>query len=217
MIQTKICGITNVEDALCAVQCGAAAVGFIFYPPSPRYVHPEAARVIIDRLPKNLVKVGVFVNETAEEVKRIFEYCRLDIIQFQGDESPDECSQFPKGRVIKALELKSEEDLNKAAAYPVAAILVDSRSAGLYGGTGKTSNWEMARRISQPLILAGGLKEENILEAMRFVTPAALDINSGVESTPGRKDHAKIARIMQMINTSEAASVASVIFTRRED
>jgi len=216
-MQVKICGITNMEDALCAAENGAAAVGFIFYPPSPRYIHPQKAGEIIDRLPQHLVKVGVFVNETAEEIKRIYECCRLDMIQLHGDESPEFCRQFTGDRIIKALELKNEEDLKKGVLYDVAAILVDSRHAGLYGGTGKTSNWKLARHISHPLILSGGLKEENIYEALRVVSPAALDINSGVESTPGKKDHAKIARIMQIINTAGDGPASPIIFTRRKD
>lgn len=216
-MQVKICGITNIEDALCATENGAAAVGFIFYPPSPRYIDPQRAGEIIDRLPQHLVKVGVFVNSKEQEVHRIYDGCRLDMIQFHGDESPELCRQFTGDRVIKALELTNEEDLKKGDLYDVAAILVDSRHAGLYGGTGKTSNWMLARHISQPLILSGGLKEENIHDALRVVNPAALDINSGVESSPGKKDHSKIARIMQIINMAGADSAASVIFTRRKD
>ena len=138
------------------------------------------------------------------------------MIQFHGDESPDFCRQFPKDRIIKALELKTEEDIKRAAAYSVAAILVDSRHAGLYGGTGKTSNWDMARQISQPLILSGGLKEENVLDALQKVHPAALDINSGVETAPGKKDPAKIARIMQIIKDGTAGGKTPQIFIRRE-
>ncbi len=216
MIQVKICGITSREDALCAAENGAAAVGFIFYPPSLRCIQPARARMIIDRLPRELVKVGVFVNETVDEVNRIYDYCRLDMIQFHGDESPEYCRQFQKNHIIKALELKTEQDLKKAAAYDGAAILVDSRHAGLYGGTGKTVNWNLARQIAQPLILSGGVNEENVLEALRIVNPPALDINSGVESSAGKKDSAKIARMMQIINTADAASTASVIFKRRE-
>jgi phosphoribosylanthranilate isomerase len=217
VIQVKICGITNMEDALCAAENGAAAVGFIFHPPSPRYIEPQKAAEIIDRLPQHLVKVGVYVNQKEHLVRRVYENCRLDMIQLHGDESPEFCRQFPGDRIIKALELKNEEDLKKAALYDVAAILVDSRHAGLYGGTGKTSNWMLARQISQPLILSGGIKEENILEAMQMVSPAAMDINSGMESSPGKKDHVKIARIMQIINEADAGCAAPVIFTRRKD
>jgi phosphoribosylanthranilate isomerase len=216
MIQVKICGITNLKDALCVAECGVAAVGFIFYPPSLRYIEPRKARVIIDKLPRNLIKVGVFVNEATEEIKRIYDYCSLDMIQFHGDEFPDFCRQFPKDHIIKALELKTEEDIKRATAYSVAAILVDSRHAGLYGGTGKTSNWDMARQISQPLILSGGLKEKNVLDALQKVHPAALDINSGVETAPGKKDPAKIAWIMQIIKDGTAGGKTPQIFIRRE-
>ena len=206
-----------MEDALCAAENGAAAVGFIFHPPSPRYLDPQKAAEIIDRLPQHLVKIGVFVNPKEHVVRRIYEECRLDMIQFHGDQSHEFCRQFSGDRTIKALELKNEEDLKKAALYDVAAILVDSRLEGLYGGTGKTSNWKLARQISQPLILSGGLKEENILEALQMVSPAAMDINSGMESSPGKKDHVKIARIMQIINEADAGCAAPVIFTRRKD
>ena len=216
-MQVKICGITNMEDAQCVAENWAAAVGFIFHPPSPRYIEPQKAAEINRLLPQNLVKVGVFVNQKEEVVHRIYEDCRLDMSQLHGDESPEFCRQFPGDRIIKALELKKDEDLKKAALYDVAAILVDSRHAGLYGGTGKTSNWMLARQISQPLILSGGIKEENILEAMQMVSPAAMDINSGMESSPGKKDHVKIARIMQIINEADAGCAAPVIFTRRKD
>lgn len=216
MIQVKICGITNLEDALYAAESGAAAVGFIFYPPSPRYIQPAKARVIIDKLPRDLVKVGVFVNETSEEAKRIFTYCGLDMLQLHGDESPDDCRQFPTRQVIKALELKNDEDIKTAATYAAAAILVDSRHAGLCGGTGRTSNWDLARLISQPLILSGGLSEENVIEALQTVQPAALDINSGVEERPGKKDSAKIVRVMQIIKAGDNSRNTPKIFMRRE-
>ena len=151
------------------LDCGAAALGFIFYPPSPRYIKPEDARKIISVLPDELVKVGVFVNEKAEEIKRVMKYCALDMIQLHGDESPEFCREFPASRIIKAVELKNENDLNHAFDYDVAALLVDSRHAGLYGGTGKKANWDLACRIKnkKPLILSGGLNEENIAEALQ--------------------------------------------------
>ena len=216
MIPVKICGITNPEDALCAAQNGAAAVGFIFYPLSPRFIQPERAREIIDKLPPDLVKVGVFVNEKATAVQKIFDDCRLDMIQLHGDEPPGYCGQFLKSRVIKALDLKTAEDLQKAERFDVAAILVDSRRAGLYGGTGKTSNWDLAERIAQPLVLSGGLKEDNVIDALQKVKPAALDINSGVEIMPGKKDLEKIKRIMQIIKAHASGGQPPPIFTRRE-
>jgi phosphoribosylanthranilate isomerase len=216
MIQVKICGITNLEDALCAASNGAAAVGFIFYPPSPRYIAPQKASEIIDRLPPDLVKVGVFVNERTTTVQEIFNDCRLDMVQLHGDESPEYCRAFPARQTIKALALENDGDLKKAAAFDVSAILVDSRHAGLYGGTGKTANWEMASQILQPLILSGGLQEENILEAIRGVHPSALDINSGVERSPGKKDPGKIARLIGMIQSAPPGDEVPQIFVQRE-
>ena len=217
MTQVKICGITHLDDALCAAENGAAALGFIFYPPSPRYIEPQKARAIIDKLPQNLVKIGVFVNETTEEVMRIFDYCGLDMLQLHGNESPDYCRQFPTHRLIKALALKDEEDLKNASAFDVSAILVDSHHAGLYGGTGKTANWELAGRISKPLILSGGLNENNIIEALQKIHPDALDINSGVEERPGKKDCAKIIRIMEIIKKQKNENEIPIIFTSRKN
>jgi phosphoribosylanthranilate isomerase len=216
--QVKICGITNVEDALCAAECGAAALGFIFYPPSPRNVQPENARKIVSALSAEVVKVGVFVNESIAEVKRIVEYCGLDMIQLHGNETPAYCRQFPTAQIIKAVELKNEADLVYANSYHAGAILVDSRHAGLYGGTGKKANWELACRIrdNKPLILSGGLNEINITEAIKAVRPNALDINSGVESEPGKKDHTKLARIFdKILRVDVEPNKMQLIFVRR--
>jgi len=199
--QVKICGITNTEDALVAAQCGAAALGFIFYPPSPRYIKPVDAKIIISALPDKIVKVGVFVNEQPENIKKLMETCALDMIQLHGDESPEYCRQFPASMMIKAFDLINNDDMNRALTYPVAALLVDSRHAGLYGGTGKVSNWELASRLKnkKSLILSGGLNAENVADALKTVAPTALDINSGVEASPGKKDHKKLARIFDII------------------
>ena len=218
MTQVKICGITNEEDALCAAKLGAAALGFIFYPPSPRNIKPADARKIVSVLPDELVKVGVFVNEKATEIKRVMKYCGLDMIQLHGDESPAYCREFPASQVIKAVEFKNDDDFNQASGYDVAAILVDSRHAGLYGGTGKKANWELACRIKnkKPLILSGGLNEGNIAEAIKAVTPNALDINSGVELRPGKKDHAKLARIFDIIQHADVElNERQLIFSKR--
>jgi len=217
--QVKICGITNEKDALCAAGCGATALGFIFYPSSPRNIKPADARKIIHVLPDELVKVGVFVNEKAAEIKRMMKYCGLDMIQLHGDESPEFCREFPSAQVIKAVELKNEADFVYAKSYHVGAILVDSRHAGLYGGTGKKANWDLACRIKnkKSLILSGGLNEDNIAQAIKDVAPHALDINSGVESEPGKKDHAKLARIFDIIRAVYTApDNAPLIFTKRE-
>ena len=217
MTQIKICGITNTQDALVAAQCGAAALGFIFYPPSPRYIKPSDAKKIISTLPDKLVKVGVFVNEKPENIKKIMEYCPLDMIQLHGDESPEYCRQFSSSIIIKAVELKSRDDLKRSLDYDVAAILMDSRQGDLYGGTGKKSNWELACRVKnkKPLILSGGLNAENIAEALKTVAPAALDINSGVESSPGKKDHKKLVHIFDIIRASDTALENSQLILKR--
>jgi phosphoribosylanthranilate isomerase len=217
MMQVKICGITNLEDALCAAENGASALGFIFYPQSPRCIDPQKAGEIIDRLPSHLVKVGVFVNEKEQTVREIFEGCRLDMLQFHGDESPEYCGKYPSRRVIKALELKADEDLDHVSDFDVAAILVDARHAGLYGGTGKTSNWKLAKMVSKPLILSGGLNEDNVLAGLGKVMPAALDINSGMEKRPGKKDAGKIERMMKVISTATSGAPTPQIFVKREE
>jgi phosphoribosylanthranilate isomerase len=208
MAQVKICGITNKEDALYASQCGAVALGFIFYPPSSRYIKPDDAKKIISALPDKLVRVGVFVNEKPEEIKRVMESCALDMIQLHGDEKPGYCHQFPAFPMIKAVSLNSNNDVEYACSFDVAAILVDSRHDGLYGGTGKKSNWELARSVGSKkrLILSGGLDAENIADAIIKVVPAGLDINSGVETSPGIKDHAKIERLFATIRKADTAS-----------
>jgi phosphoribosylanthranilate isomerase len=215
--QLKICGITNKEDALYAAGGGTAALGFIFYPSSSRYIKPEEARKIISVLPDELVKVGVFVNEKADEIKRVMEYCGLDMVQLHGDESPEFCREFTTSQIIKAVELKNDNDLNRAFDYDVAALLVDSRQAGLYGGTGRKANWKLACRTKnkKPLILSGGLNEKNVAEALKVVAPAALDINSGVESEPGKKDHAKLARIFDIIRHADVEP-GEILFLRRK-
>jgi phosphoribosylanthranilate isomerase len=219
VIQVKICGITDEEDALCATMLGATAMGFIFYSPSPRNIDPDNARKIVSAMPAELVKVGVFVNESVAEVKRIVEYCGLDMIQLHGDETPAYCREFPADQIIKAVELKNEADLVNASSYDVAAILVDSHHAGLYGGTGKKANWELACRIRniKPLILAGGLSDDNVAQAIKDVSPHALDINSGAESEPGIKDHAKLSRIFdKILHADFEPSEKQLIFVRRE-
>ena len=201
MTQIKICGITCREDALMAAKFGADALGFIFYNASPRCVTPEAACSIIHHLPDGVARVGVFVNHDASKVREIAAFCALDLIQFHGDETPDYCRLFPADSVIKALSPRTLDDLETLVAYPVKAFLVDHREAGCYGGSGRTSNWELAGQIKRlyPLILAGGLHEGNIEEAIRIVAPDAVDINSGVEGSPGKKDPEKVMRIIEMI------------------
>ncbi len=216
MTEVKICGITNKEDALFAASCGADALGFIFYPPSPRYIAPEKARAIIADLPPEIAKVGVFVNHDANEVKQLQRFCGLDLIQLHGDETPDYCRLFRPSMVIKAVSLKTENDLEALRQYDVRAVLVDARDKDRYGGTGLTSNWELAVQVKKNhcLILAGGLNEGNIREALAQVSPQAVDINSGIESAPGRKDHAKLAGIIGIVRNHAGEMSEKKIFFR---
>jgi phosphoribosylanthranilate isomerase len=199
--EIKICGITNREDATLVAECGADAIGFIFYPKSPRYVAPETAKGIIRELPAGITKVGVFVNQDSVEIKKTFELCGLDLIQLHGAESPAYCCQFPASLVIKAFAPRTEDDLEKLKGYPVKAILVDANDPLRYGGTGERSDWRLAALVKEqhPLILAGGLSMANIQEAIEFVAPHAVDINSGVEISPGKKDHQKIKEIIGLV------------------
>jgi phosphoribosylanthranilate isomerase len=199
----KICGITNIEDACFAAASGADAIGFIFHAPSPRYVTPERAKEIIEKLPHGITKVGVFVNHDAKEVKKIMTLCSLDMVQLHGAESPAFCRRFPRSQVIKALALRGEDDLAQLREYPIKAMLVDAFDPQRHGGTGEKADWALAARVKElhPLILAGGLSLTNIQEAIELVSPDAVDINSGVESAPGRKDHAKVKEIIELVHS----------------
>jgi phosphoribosylanthranilate isomerase len=216
--EIKICGMTDQEDALFAAACGVEALGFIFYPPSPRYIAPARAREIIAALPAEVVKVGVFVNQTVAAVQQIFDFCGLDLIQLHGDETPEYCRQFPHDRLIKAVFLQKVTDLSLLEQYRLRAFLCDTRTPGKYGGTGKRSDWRLAARVkeSHSLILSGGLKEENIAAALAAVSPAAVDINSGVESAPGRKDREKIRRIIELIRRRDETRGDKTIFCKFE-
>jgi len=219
-MQVKICGITNEEDALAAVRAGADALGFIFHDKSPRFITPDKAILIIENLPPAIVTVGVFVNEATAVVRSIADYCPLDFIQLHGDESPAYCREFASSALIKAMDFKNDDDLIRAVQYPVAAVLADTRNDGLYGGTGKTANWDLAKKSGEkmPLILSGGLNAINIAQAMREVAPAALDINSGVETAPGKKDHAKLERIFKIIRDAEKQVTNKTnIFKKRKE
>jgi phosphoribosylanthranilate isomerase len=201
--QIKICGITNIEDACFAAASGADAIGFIFHPPSPRYVTPERVKKIIAELPYAIITVGVFVNLDVLEVKRIMNLCGLDMVQLHGTESPAYCGQFPRAQVIKAIALRGEDDLAQLRHYAVKAMLVDAYDPKLHGGTGERADWRLAAKVKEhhPLILAGGLSLANIQEAIKAVSPDAVDINSGVESAPGKKDHAKVKEIIELVHS----------------
>jgi phosphoribosylanthranilate isomerase len=207
MIEVKICGITNPADARTAADGGANALGFIFYPKSPRYVTPAKAKWITDQIPESVIRVGVFVNQPAEQIKDIARFCGLHLIQLHGDESPAFCSQFEARRLIKAFTPQDPVDLEPLKHIRARGILIDARRPGVYGGTGKQADWTLARKVgeSRPLILAGGLGEDNVAEAIQSVSPRALDLNSGLESSPGKKDPHKIKRVMGIIRGLQPA------------
>jgi phosphoribosylanthranilate isomerase len=197
-VKLKVCGITTLEDAHAAIECGADYLGFNFYPKSPRYIAPAKAREIIENLGREVITVGIFVNETRpEDVINILGASGAQIAQLHGDEDPRYCQLVGASRVIKALRPGEDFEVRRVLEYPSAAILLDTFDAKLYGGTGKTSDWEIAREAAKltKIFLAGGLSPENILEAVREVEPFAVDVNSGVESSPGRKDREKLRRI----------------------
>jgi phosphoribosylanthranilate isomerase len=189
----KICGITNLQDALASIEAGADLLGFNFYRPSPRYVEPSVAREIIDLLPKSVLKVGVFVNEP--NIESIARTAGVEALQLHGDESPAECHRLRDWHVIKALPVNDDFDLNKLRDYDVNAIMLDTGHKTLRGGTGQVFDWSLAQRanaLAIPLFLAGGLSPENVAEAIASVHPYGVDTCSGVEVEPGFKDHARL-------------------------
>jgi phosphoribosylanthranilate isomerase len=194
MVQVKICGITRLEDAQAAVDAGADALGFVFYPPSPRYITPEQAAQIIRALPPFVTTVGLFVDVALDHVNGMAARCGLDRIQLHGRETPEFCRQLTRP-VIKAIRIKNAESLTHVPDYKVSAYLLDAYVEGaLPGGTGASFSWELAARAMPygPVILAGGLTPENVEVAIAQIRPYGVDVSSGVERAPGIKDHQKV-------------------------
>ncbi|MDY0301537.1 MAG: phosphoribosylanthranilate isomerase [Trichlorobacter sp.] len=199
MIRIKICGITNPEDALAAVKAGADALGFVFYNKSPRYVTPQAAEKIISLLPPFVQPVGLFVNEDADIVNKTAACCRLGLVQLHGDETPD-YFRLIRQRTIKALRVKNTHCLDTLPAWQAAGYLLDTYSPDCYGGSGTSFNWQIAREAAkrhQNIILAGGLTPENVASAIEQAKPYAVDVSSGVESAPGKKDFLKMQTFIE--------------------
>jgi len=203
MTRVKVCGITNVEDALAALDAGADMLGFNFYARSPRYVTPAEARKIIERLPEGVSCVGVFVNESAPaEVERIAREAGLGAVQLHGDETPEYCQSLRDLTTIKALRVGAEYNVESAAAYDTDAILLDAYVAGERGGTGHTFDWALAtltRERVRRLFLAGGLNPDNVAAALAAVRPYAVDVCSGVETAPGRKSLPLMRRFVESV------------------
>jgi phosphoribosylanthranilate isomerase len=200
-VKVKVCGMTSLKDALNAVEGGADAVGFIFYKKSPRSVTMKTVREIVLELPPFVDTVGVFVDETAEQINKIADYCNLDIIQLHGDESPTFCKKIRR-KVIKAFRIKDMQSVKKLSSFQVSGFLLDTFSDNLHGGTGKVFDWNLALPAKKfgPVIMAGGLTPNNVQQAVRQIRPYGVDVCSGVESEPGIKDHKKVRAFLKNAN-----------------
>ena len=193
-VKVKVCGITNAPDAVAAVEAGADALGFMFYESSPRHVLIRQAAEIIRELPPFIMKVGVFVDAEEDTVMRAIGDCGLTMLRFHGAESPEYCGQFGL-MSMKAFRVRDAKSLEALQNYPTEAWLLDAFVADKLGGTGEKFNWDLAieaKKLGRPIFLAGGLTSANVAEAVRLVQPFAVDVSSGVEAAPGKKDHGKV-------------------------
>ncbi|ABY97434.1 TPA: phosphoribosylanthranilate isomerase [Pseudomonas putida] len=200
-VRSKICGITRIEDALAAAEAGADAIGFVFYAKSPRAVDVRQARAIITELPPFVTTVGLFVNASRCELNEILEVVPLDLLQFHGDETPQDCEGYHRPW-IKALRVRPGDDLEAACKQYAGArgILLDTYVAGVPGGTGEAFDWSLVpAHLSKPIILAGGLSADNVGQAIAQVRPYAVDVSGGVEQAKGIKDAAKIEAFMRAV------------------
>ncbi len=201
----KICGITSVGDGLAAAEAGADAVGLMFYEGSPRHVPPAVAAEIARELPPFVIKVGVFVNAAEELVQRAIADCGLNLLQFHGEESPEYCAGFPV-MTMKAFPIRDAESLKALPDYRTDAWLLDTFAGDKKGGTGATFNWDLAleaQKFGRPIFLAGGLTPENVAEAIRKVKPYGVDVSSGVEASPGKKDERKMRAFVRAVKGVE--------------
>jgi len=192
MVKVKVCGITSLKDAEKAVELGADALGFNFYPKSPRFITKVHAKDIIRMLPPFVTPVGIFVNETMDKIMEFMYFSGVRVLQLHGEETPEFCMRISRP-VIKAIRVAGPESLQGLPRYPVTAFLLDSAVEG-YGGSGQSFDWDLAVEAKKfgKIILSGGLTPENVVEAIEKVRPYAVDVCSGVETAPGRKDHAKL-------------------------
>ncbi|MDH0748091.1 phosphoribosylanthranilate isomerase [Pseudomonas sp. GD03842] len=201
-VRSKICGITCIEDALAAVDAGADAIGFVFYSRSPRAVTIEQAQAIIAQLPPFVSTVGLFVNEDRESLEALLEAVPLDLIQFHGDETPEQCEGYLRPW-IKALRVQAGDDIAASCDlyHKASGILLDTYVAGVPGGTGEAFDWALIpNHLSKPIILAGGLTSANVAQAIAQVRPYAVDVSGGVERAKGLKDHDKIRAFMSAVH-----------------
>jgi len=205
-VKVKVCGVRSLEEAEAALEAGADAIGFNFWPQSRRYIAPRAAAEVISRLSPVASTVGVFVNEELNRVVDVSSELRLSAVQLHGDESPEFCAGLGSIKTIKAIRVGQDFDLGVIQSYPVSMVLLDSSIHGSYGGTGQRFDWRIAieaKRLAR-IILAGGLNTENVWEAITQVRPAAIDVCSGVEAEPGRKDFDKLRSFMGVVARANA-------------
>lgn len=207
MVRVKVCGVTNVEDALMAARLGADAIGFIFAR-SPRQITPEKVRDIMDALPPFIQTVGVFVDQNPATIREIKSFCGLDIVQLHGEESPGFCRELMP-HAIKAFRLRDGRSVSPVKRYKgrVRAVLLDAHEKGKKGGTGKCFDWNLALKVKElelPLILSGGLGPFNIRRAIKTVRPYGVDVNSGIELCPGKKDPLLMKALMETIRVVDA-------------
>ena len=204
MTKIKICGITNIDDALAATGYGADALGFIFYDKSPRCIKPDLVRMVSQDLPPYLKKVGVFVNEGIDQVRTIVDMAQLDIVQFSGDENAEYCNQYD-GPYIKTFRVKDNDSISGIDEFNTNYFLLDSFKDDEYGGTGKLFNWgliEDKEFRNKYVILSGGLDPQNVGDAVSKIRPYAVDVASGVESEPGKKDHDKLRKFIEAVKNA---------------
>ena len=202
MTRVKICGITNLEDAINAAKLGADFLGFNFYKKSPRYIEESEARKIIKKIPNNVKKVGISVNENINNVISIVKNLNLDLVQLHGDEKPEYCKQLKdksKKSIIKAFRIKTNKDIKTMERYNADFLMFDAHKDGMFGGTGKTFDWNMLKGIKKPLFLSGGLNPENVEDAIKIAKPYAVDVASGVEENPRKKDYNKMKKFIEAV------------------
>jgi phosphoribosylanthranilate isomerase len=207
MIRVKICGITNAADGVAAIEAGANLLGFNFYPKSPRHITEAEAAKIRRQLPKKIKAVGIFVNALPVDVAALCKSLKLDAAQLHGDETPETVAEVARSLpVFKAFRVESDFHLGTLDEYPEAfAFLFDAAPTGQYGGTGCTTDWDVAQRaaVGRRIIFAGGLNVENVAAAVRIVRPYGIDVASGVESRPGRKDHGLLREFIREVRRGE--------------
>lgn len=204
-VKVKICGITNAPDGIAAIEAGADVLGFVFYESSPRQVSIRQAAEVIRQLPPFVIKTGVFVDASEDLVMRAIGDCGLNVLQFHGSETPEYCAQFGL-MSMKAFRVRDSESLKILPTYPTDAWLLDAFVADKIGGTGERFNWDLAveaTKLGRPVFLAGGLTPTNVAEAVKKVQPYGVDVSSGVEAEPGKKDHQKVREFIKAAKSVE--------------